>query len=356
MTESDTRNWAEKLGYPEGSKVLILHADDAGLNAEANQAIQKYLQHGYIQSASVMTHCNDFKGFTEWASEEKEHDIGLHITLTSEWKDYRWPKKTNDEYPELYYKNEEDKRKNGTFLSSWEEVAFSVEPDALKLEIQNQINRFKEIHDSLPSHLDTHMGVLLNTPGFAKAFLEIGISTGIPVNIPDLPEQFVNKHFEDTKMKMLDFKKPLKNGAGQKREDRIDAIFAEDRIMEFLLKKDEYKLKFPMLDAFLPVPATVKPYTSYHDKKQRFKSFVDNLGGELKWVRNGITELFFHPTVDMLEEDRFMGPDKWRERVHEGHLFADPEIIQFFHDQQINFTNWKEMMRRYKARKKAGKI
>ena len=37
-SQMETINWAEKLGFPEGSKVLLLHIDDAGMCDEANLA------------------------------------------------------------------------------------------------------------------------------------------------------------------------------------------------------------------------------------------------------------------------------------------------------------------------------
>ena len=42
-------NWAEKLGYPEKSKVIILHADDIGMCSEANEAVIPYLLNNHIQ-------------------------------------------------------------------------------------------------------------------------------------------------------------------------------------------------------------------------------------------------------------------------------------------------------------------
>ena len=32
-------NWAEKLGYPKNSRVIMLHADDIGMCSEANEAV-----------------------------------------------------------------------------------------------------------------------------------------------------------------------------------------------------------------------------------------------------------------------------------------------------------------------------
>ena len=47
------KNWAEKLGYPVDSKVVMLHADDIGMCSEANEAVIPYLLNDQIQSASV---------------------------------------------------------------------------------------------------------------------------------------------------------------------------------------------------------------------------------------------------------------------------------------------------------------
>ena len=84
------KTWAERLGYPPGRRVLIVHADDVGMCYEANEATQQYLESGRIQSASVMVPCPWFPAFAKWYAEHPEHDVGLHLTLTSEWRIYRW--------------------------------------------------------------------------------------------------------------------------------------------------------------------------------------------------------------------------------------------------------------------------
>jgi len=40
---SSEQTWAEKLGYPSGKKVIIIHADDAGLSNSVNHAVQDSL-------------------------------------------------------------------------------------------------------------------------------------------------------------------------------------------------------------------------------------------------------------------------------------------------------------------------
>ena len=354
MTESDTRNWAEKLGYPEGSKVLILHADDAGLNAEANQAIINYLNddEAQVQSASVMVPCKAFEEFVEWGEQNGDLDIGVHLTMTSEWGQYRWKSLLDRKvFPELFYNEEHGTLLSDTILKSWQEVAFYVDPEVLKLEAIAQISRFREVYGKAPSHIDTHMGVFLSTPELAKAFLELALFTSTPVNVPDLSKAFATVHFQKNKLSIEDFEKgKLKN----LNQERIDSLFEDRKINEFIEFKKEYKKHLPMLDNFLPVPIVEKSSkyskeVSYKMKKEFFEEFVKSS------IRPGLTELFFHPTYPEAGK-LIMGEDKWRQRLEEGKMFADTKVKEFLQKEGIIFTNWKEMMRRYKARKKAGKI
>jgi hypothetical protein len=58
--------WAERLGYPSGAKVVMLHADDIGMCYEANAAGKSYLEAGQIQSASAMVPCPWFNEIAAW--------------------------------------------------------------------------------------------------------------------------------------------------------------------------------------------------------------------------------------------------------------------------------------------------
>ncbi len=82
--------WAEKLGYPAGKMVLMLHADDIGMCYEANQAAKAYLTAGQIQSAALMVPCPWYNEMADWYKEHPDIDLGLHLAMNSEWKWYRW--------------------------------------------------------------------------------------------------------------------------------------------------------------------------------------------------------------------------------------------------------------------------
>lgn len=89
-TQMETQTWAEKIGYPEGSNVLLLHIDDAGMCDEANLASKNYFDRYEIQSGVIMVPCPSAGMAMHWAAQNPHVDVGLHLTLTSEWKTYRW--------------------------------------------------------------------------------------------------------------------------------------------------------------------------------------------------------------------------------------------------------------------------
>src|SRR5438552_1228344 len=84
------QTYAEKLGFPSGSKVLILHVDDAGMSWDSNEGARLALTEGVASSVSVMMPCPWVPGFVKFLKSNPKVDAGLHLTLTSEWDSYRW--------------------------------------------------------------------------------------------------------------------------------------------------------------------------------------------------------------------------------------------------------------------------
>lgn len=87
---AQTRTIAERLGYPAASKLLILHADDLGVAHSVDAASFEALDRGNISSASVMVPTPWIAEVAAYARAHPNADLGLHLTLTSEWETYRW--------------------------------------------------------------------------------------------------------------------------------------------------------------------------------------------------------------------------------------------------------------------------
>jgi len=84
VAQADRKTWAERLGWPADKRVIIFHADDVGMCYEANAAAQRALTRGDYRSASAMVPCPWFNEMAAWCAEHPDHDVGLHLALTSE--------------------------------------------------------------------------------------------------------------------------------------------------------------------------------------------------------------------------------------------------------------------------------
>src|SRR5260370_11904637 len=74
----------ERLGYPPGTKLIIVHADDLGETHSVNAAAIKALQGGTINSASLMVPCPWLPEIADYAKSHPDPDFGPPLTLTTE--------------------------------------------------------------------------------------------------------------------------------------------------------------------------------------------------------------------------------------------------------------------------------
>jgi YdjC-like protein len=69
---------------------LLIRTDDIGMNHSVNTALGKFIAMGVPFSVSVMVACPWFPEAAEILRDNPRVSVGIHLTLNSEWKDYRW--------------------------------------------------------------------------------------------------------------------------------------------------------------------------------------------------------------------------------------------------------------------------
>ena len=170
---AQARTVAERLGHPAGAKLLILHADDLGFAHSANVASFDALDRGVISSASIMVPTPWITEVAAYARAHPNADLGLHLTLTSEWQTYRWGSvESKDKVPSLL-------DSAGTFPSDVQPVAARAKPLEVQRELRAQIERALAL-GIRPTHLDSHMGALFSTPELFATYVEVARDYRLP--------------------------------------------------------------------------------------------------------------------------------------------------------------------------------
>jgi predicted glycoside hydrolase/deacetylase ChbG (UPF0249 family) len=292
--------WAEKLGYPSGKIVLMLHADDIGMCFEANQAAKTYLEAGNIQSAALMVPCPWYNEMADWYKAHPDYDLGLHLAMNSEWKWYRWgPVAGREAVPGMV-------DKDGYLWRGQIDTAMHASAAEIEKEIRAQIERALA-KGPRPGHIDTHMGTLFVKAEYTKAYLKLAEEYRIPAMVIE----------------------------------QTPAVAAKFRKQGYPITEESLKMiaayKLPKLDDFNAAPDG----KTYEDKKQKFQELVRSLSP-------GLNEIIFHPSV--LTETLKAITGSWQQRAWEAQMFADPEMKAFFEREGIVFTNWKEIMKRFDER------
>ena len=206
-------NLSELLGYKKNDKLLIIHADDLGLSKSVNQASFDALNNKYVNSASVMIPAPNIIEVADYFNENPDIDLGIHLTFTSEWKDYKWHGISQKDAISSLING------NGNFYEKKKDVIKNSNPEHIRKELQAQIDYAISIGIK-PTHLDSHEGVLFFSPEFFKIYLEVSEKNRLPVFVPKLLAAHFNDDFPQpknlvvVKMYMADKNVSFENWAG----------------------------------------------------------------------------------------------------------------------------------------------
>jgi predicted glycoside hydrolase/deacetylase ChbG (UPF0249 family) len=166
---------AERLGYPADARLLIVNGDDIGMCHAANVATVEGLRQGLLTSASLMVPC-------PWALEATKLiaglDVGVHLTLTAEWRTYRWgPLTAAARDPKSGLVDRE-----GYFWHANASVHENGDPAAARIESRAQLEWALERGMDVTG-LDTHMGVYSAHAEYLKIYVDLAQEYRLPARL-----------------------------------------------------------------------------------------------------------------------------------------------------------------------------
>ena len=175
--KEDFKSLAEKLGYSENDKLLVIHADDLGLDGSVNSTSFESLKKNTITSASVIMTTEKIDEVAHFSILNPSLDLGVHLTVTSEWKIHKWGGILhNKDIPSMLNSDNHfywNKRKFTKF-SHLEEV---------RNELQAQIDLALSMGINV-SHIDSHEGALFFDPDIFKMYLNLAKKNNLLAFIP----------------------------------------------------------------------------------------------------------------------------------------------------------------------------
>ena len=139
---------------------LIVRSDDAGMSHSVNMGLQRLIESGMPVSVSVMFPTPWYQETVEILKRHPAVSVGIHLTLNSEWKNYRWgPVSGRSAVPTLV-------DSEGYFFQS-SEALYRNHPDLQEIEreLRAQIERARRSGLQI-DYVDFHMGTAVRYPEF----------------------------------------------------------------------------------------------------------------------------------------------------------------------------------------------
>ncbi len=284
---AQTKTIAERLGYPADAKLVILHADDLAVAHSEDAASFAALDKHAVSSASIMVPCPWLTEVADYANSHPDADLGLHLTLTSEWKTYRWGTVApSDKVPSLL-------DLAGTMYPTTEAAAEHASPAEAELEMRAQVERALAVGIH-PTHLDSHMGTAFASPQLFAAYVKVAHEYHLP---------FLAVKVSDERAKFLSLLTPH------------DVVF----------------------DSVVVAPTNLQP-------GQRKGFYLD----AIKDIKPGLTYFIVHLAYDDAESRAMMGQNEpfgaaWRQSDFD--IVTGAEFQQALKDNHIVVIHWRDLQK-----------
>lgn len=287
-------------------KYLIINADDFGMCHSANVAVCDLLKAGKISSATIMAPCAWAKEAVDFAKQNPDKCVGVHLTTTNEWGWYRWRPLTGGKSlldSEGYMHHESD------------EFEKAADLEETRAEIKAQIDHLMRLGLN-PSHLDNHMGSLYGIETGRVEMAQLLITTAAEYGLPvRFPSKFTDAQFENDMLAI-----------------HIDKAMVEQFISSFAQLGQSLGVAMP--DYLIPNDWAGPQKDSY----ENFREYVYSLYSSFE---PGVTETYMHPAIESEELKTITGA--WERRVWEYKLLSDPKTHQHIEACGIRLITYRDL-------------
>ncbi len=287
------------------SKYLIINCDDFGQSPPMNEAIMHLLEERKVSSATIMAPAPGFEEAAEWSKRRGQSNVGLHLTLTSEFEAIRWKSLTG--HSSLH-------DENGYMHKTVEAFERNADTAAVMKEIGAQHDAVRRYGIPI-MHADNHMGSLY------------GIVTGRS-HIPQVLRQCVKWDLPFRLFRKVHPADPLLSSI-----PGVERIVAKASALAGVLG-----VAIP--DYLLSHPFEVEEGETYAQFKQSMIAKMYNLP-------DGISETYIHPAVEhtrMLRE-----VPHWEKRVWEYRLMLEDDFAYAIKDAGVMLTDYDYIRRHGRA-------
>jgi hypothetical protein len=293
---AQAETYAEKLGWPKGSRVIIMNSDDIGMSYAASQGSVEGIEAGIVSSITMMMPTPWVVWFKKYMDDNPGLCVGAHLMLCNEWDEYGIsPLAGKPAVPGLV-------DPEGNFWDNNRLLVENATADEVETEILAQIDRAETMGIKL-SHIDSHMWSLFETDAFMERYVKVAIEKDLPLRIVE----------------------------------GVEGGYA--RLDSHVVKMSRKHTK-RVWDAGLPVLDDLHTQSYNWETTDKYNYFAR----DIRNLKPGITEFVVHLT----KPDDVIGyiTDNRTKLYGDYNALTDPRILRVIEEEGVILTTWMELKRR----------